>query len=122
MEHELLNLEQQFAQAIIRNDVDGIGRLLADDWIIVDPNGKIIERTRFFELIKSGELIHDIMDSEDFRIRLYGDSAVATAVTSTKGKFMGQEFSTQERATDVFVKRGGRWQCVLTHLTRIAEK
>ena len=30
---------------------------------------------------------------------------------------MGQEFSTQERATDVFVKRDGRWQCVLTHLT-----
>ena len=122
MEDELLNLEQQFAQAIIRNDVDGIGRLVADDWIIVDPNGKIIKRSRFFELIKSGALTHDIMDSEDFRIRVYGDSAVITAVTRAKGKFMEQEFSTQERATDVFVKRGGRWQCVLTHLTRLAEK
>jgi ketosteroid isomerase-like protein len=35
---------------------------------------------------------------------------------------MGQEFSTQERATDVFVKRDGRWQCVLTHLTRLPKK
>jgi hypothetical protein len=35
---------------------------------------------------------------------------------------MGQEFSGQERATDVFVKRGGRWQCVLTHLTRLPTK
>ena len=48
------------------------------------------------------------MESEDLRIRIYGDSAVVTAVTRTKGKFMGQEFSTQERATDVFVKRGGQ--------------
>jgi len=62
------------------------------------------------------------MESEDFRIRIYGDSAVVTGITRAKGKFMGQEFSTQERATDVFINRDGRWQCVLTHLTRLPKK
>jgi len=122
MEEELLKLERAFADAIIKNDLESIGRIVADDWIIVDPNGEIVDRTRFFEVIKSGALTHDIMESEDFRVRVYGESAVVTAITSTKGKFMGQEFSTRERATDVFVKRDGRWQCVLTHLTRFAEK
>jgi len=122
MEEELLKLEKAFAEAIVKNDLDGIGQLVTDDWIIIDPNGEIVDRTRFFEVIKSGALTHDIMESEDFRVRVYGDSAVVTAVTSTKGKFMGQEFRTQERATDVFVKRDGRWQCVLTHLTRFAKK
>ena len=93
-----------------------------DDWIIIDPDGEIVDRTRFFEVIKSGALTHDMMGSEDLRVRVYGDSAVVTAITRTKGKFMGQEFSTQERATDVFVKHGGRWQCVLTHLTRFSKK
>jgi ketosteroid isomerase-like protein len=73
-------------------------------------------------VIKSGVLTHDVMESEGLRVRVYKDSAVVTAVTRTKGKFMGQEFSTRERATDVFVKRDGRWQCVLTHLTRFPEK
>ena len=122
MEDELLKLERAFADAIIKNDLESIGRIVADDWIIVDPNGEIVDRTRFFEVIKSGALTHDIMESEDFRVRVYGESAVVTAITSTKGKFMGQEFSTRERATDAFVKRDGRWQCVLTHLTRFAEK
>ena len=122
MEEELLKLESAFADAIIKNDLESIGRIVADDWIIVDPNGEIVDRTRFFEVIKSGALTHDIMESEDFRVRVYGESAVVTAITSTKGKFMGQEFSTRERATDVFVKREGRWQCVLTHLTRLPEK
>ena len=63
-----------------------------------------------------------MMESDDFRIRVYRDSAVVTAITRTKGKFMEQEFSTQERATDVFVKRDGRWQCVLTHLTKLPQK
>ena len=118
MEEELLKLENAFAEAIVNNDLESIKRLVADDWIIIDPNGEIVDRTRFFEVIKSGVLTHDMMESKDSRVRVYGDSAVVTAVTRTKGKYMGHDFSTQERATDVFVKRDGRWQCVLTHLTR----
>jgi len=122
MEEELLKIEEEFAAAILKNDLENLGRLVADDWIIIDPNGEIVDRTRFFEVIKSGALTHEMMESEDFRVRVYGDSAVVTAITSTKGKFMGQEFSTRERATDVFVKRDGRWRCVLTHLTKFKEK
>jgi ketosteroid isomerase-like protein len=121
-EEELLTLEKAFAEAIVKNDLEDIGRLVTDDWIIIDPNGEIVDRARFFEVIKSGALTHEMMESEDFRVRVYGDSAVVTGVTRTTGKFMGQEFSTQERATDVFVKRDGRWQCVLTHLTRFTKK
>ena len=122
MEEELLKLENAFAEAIVNNDLESIRRLVADDWIIIDPNGEIVDRTRFFEVIKSGVLTHDMMESKDSRVRVYGDSAVVSAVTRTKGKFMGHDFSTQERATDVFVKRDGRWRCVLTHLTRVREK
>jgi ketosteroid isomerase-like protein len=122
MDEELLELEKAFAQAIVSNDLEGIGRLVTDDWIIIDPNGEIVDRTRFFEVIKSGALTHETMESEDLRVRVYGESAVVTAVARTKGTFMGQDFSTQERATDVFVKRDGRWQCVLTHLTRFPKK
>ena len=121
-EEELLKVEKEFAKAIVKNDLEGIERLVAVDWIIVGPDGEIVERARFFEVIKSGAMTHDAMESEDFRIRVYGDSAVVTGITRTKGKFMGQEFSTKERATDVFVKRDGRWQCVLTHLTRLSKK
>ena len=121
-EAELLKLEKEFAEAIVSNDLEGVGRLVADDWIIIGPDGEIVDRPRFFEVIKSGALTHDLMESEDFRVRVYGDSAVVSAVTRSKGKFMGQEFSTQERATDVFVRRDGRWQCVLTHLTRFTKK
>jgi ketosteroid isomerase-like protein len=122
MEEELFEIERAFADAIVKNDLDGIGRLVAEDWIIIGPDGEIVDRPRFFDVIKSGALAHDVMESEDFRVRVYRDTAVVTATTRTKGKFMGQEFSTRERATDVFIKRDGRWQCVLTHLTRLASK
>jgi ketosteroid isomerase-like protein len=122
MEEEILQVEKGFADAIVKNDPEAIGRFVADDWIIIDADGGIIDRERFLGVIKSGALTHEMMESDDMRVRVYGDSAVVTALTRTKGKFMGQEFSTQERSTDVLVKRDGQWRCVLTQLTRFTKK
>jgi ketosteroid isomerase-like protein len=122
MQEELLKLEKEFAQAITNNDGEAVDGFLADDWIIVDPDGGIIDKVRFLEVIRSGALSHELMESADSRVRLYGSTAVVTGLTTTKGKFMGQDFTSCERATDVFVKQDDRWLCVLTQLTRFDKK
>ena len=119
---EILKLENEFGRAMIKNDPEAIGRLLADDWIIIDPDGGIIDRARFLAVIRSGTLSHEVMDSRDGRVRIYGNSAAVTALTTTTGKFSGQEFKTEERATDLWVKKNGQWMCVLSQLTRISKK
>jgi ketosteroid isomerase-like protein len=113
MREEILKLEKEFAQAIVRNDAEAVGGFL---------DGGAIDKSRFLEVIKSGALSHEAMDSDDIRVRVYGSTAIVTALTTTKGRFRGQEFTTQERATDVFVKESGRWQCVITQLTRFSKK
>ena len=122
MEEELLRLEDEFARAVASNDTDALDGLLADDWIIVEPDGSIIDKARFLGVIRSGALSHESMESTDLRVRLYGNTAVVTALTTTKGKFMGQDFASCERATDIFVKQTDRWQCVFTQLTRFTKK
>jgi ketosteroid isomerase-like protein len=122
MEQELLKLEGEFAGAVANNDVEALDGLLADDWIIVDPDGSIIDKARFLGIIRSGALSHESMENTDLRVRLYGNTAVVTALTTSKGKFMGQDFASCERATDIFVKQADRWQCVFTQLTRFTKK
>src|SRR5438128_12560232 len=122
VQEAILELERGFGEAMIRNDADAIGRLLSDDWIIIDPDGGVIDRSRFLAVIKSGALRHKAMDSEDIRVRTYPNTATVTAVTHTRTKYLGKEFTTHERATDVLVKKNGDWQCVLTHLTTLAKK
>ena len=122
MQGEILRLEKEFSQAIVKNDAEAVGRFLADDWIIIDPDGGIIDRARFLGVIKSGVLIHEMMESDDTRVRIYRNAAIVTALVTTKGKFNGQAFTSRERAKDVFVKQSGRWQCALSHLTRFAKR
>jgi ketosteroid isomerase-like protein len=118
---EVLKVARELEQTIIKNDVEQIERLLDDDWMIVGPDGAIIEKARFLGVIKSGVLSHEAMSSDDVRVRVYGTTAIVTAITSSKAKYMDHEFSTRERATDVFVKRDGKWRCVMTQLTTITK-
>jgi ketosteroid isomerase-like protein len=122
VQEELLKVERDFATAVLSNDVDAIGKFLTDDWAIVDADGGVIDKAHFLSVIKSGTLIHEEMELDDLMVRAHGDSGVVTTITSTKGKFTGQEFATQERATDFFVKRDGRWQCLFSQLTKFNKK
>jgi ketosteroid isomerase-like protein len=119
---ELLRIEKDFSHAIVRNDAAAVAGFLADDWTIVDPDGGVIEKSRFLDVLKSGALTHEAMTSDDMRIRIYGNTAIVTALTTTKGKFSGQAFTTRERATDVFVYENGRWLCALSQLTKVTPK
>jgi hypothetical protein len=86
-----LKWEKDFANAVVSNNGDAIGKFLADDWMIVGPYGNSIDKARFVDVIKSGMLTHDLMESDDMLVRVYGDCAVVTALTRTKATFRGQE-------------------------------
>ena len=120
MQEELLTFEREFTQAVADNDVAAIGRFVDGDWVIVDADGRVIDRSRFLNVIESGALSHDSIDSTDVEVRVHGDTAVVTGITTSKGQFMGQGFTTRERATDVLARMDGRWLCVFSQLTRVA--
>ena len=120
MQEVLLTFEREFTEAVAGNDVAAIGRFVADDWMIVDADGRVIDRSRFLNMIESGALSHESRESTDVEVRLHGDTAVVTGITTSTGQFMGQCFATRERATDVLARLDGRWLYVFSQLTRVA--
>ena len=122
MQEELLTFEQEFTRAVAANDAAAIASFVADDWVIVDADGSVIDRSRFLSVIESGALTHDSMESTDVEVRVNGDTAVVTGITTSRGQFMGEGFTTRERATDVLARRDGRWLCVFSQLTRLASR
>jgi ketosteroid isomerase-like protein len=121
VEAELIGVANDWDRAMVTNDAEAIGQHMADDWIIIGPDGRMGDKATFLELVKSGKLSHDVMESEEFRVRVYGDTAVVTARGVSGGKYQGQAFHEVERSSCVFVRQDGRWRCVLTHLSRLAQ-
>jgi ketosteroid isomerase-like protein len=116
---ELVAVTHEWDRAMVENDAEAIGRYMADDWVIVGSDGQVGDRASFLALVKSGTLSHDVMESHDLDIRVYGDTAVVLARGISGGKYQGRPFREIERVSCVFVRTDGRWRCVLTHLSRL---
>ena len=114
---EVLAVARDWAEAIVANDAARIASFVADDWVMVDASG-ISPGQRFLDIVGSGALTHSAMGSAaPLRVRLYGDTAVVTGRVTNTAFHGGSRFDADEWTTDVFVRRGGRWSCVLTHVT-----
>ena len=119
---ELIGVANEWDRAMVENDAEAIGRYMADDWTIIGPDGSVGDKPTFLGFVRSGTLSHDVMESDDLRVRVYGDTAVVTARGVSGGKYQGQPFREVERSSCVFVRQEGQWRCVLTHLSRLAQK
>jgi len=56
------------------------------------------------------------------KMRVHGDTAVATGKTHTKGISGGTPFDLQFQFTDTFVKDGARWRLLAGHVSKLPAK
>ncbi|HYG16907.1 MAG TPA: nuclear transport factor 2 family protein [Bacteroidia bacterium] len=116
--HEELSSEvRQWQRAMLTNNAEEIGSFMADDWVIVSTSGGITGKEAFLDVIRSGDLTHNRMDSDEMRVRVHENTAWVTSRGTSAGHYKGEPFSFYEWSADVFVKESGRWKCVLTMLT-----
>ena len=117
---DVVAVADAWAAAIVANDADRIAAFTAEEWVLVGDDGPS-PRERFLGLVRSGALTHSAMDRVGpARVRVHGDTAVLTARVTNTAHFGGARFDADEWTTDVFVRRDGRWLCVLSHVSPAA--
>ncbi|ALE73325.1 SnoaL_3 multi-domain protein [Pseudonocardia sp. EC080610-09] len=114
----LLDLTHAWHRAIARNDADAIAAFMAPDWVLVDHDG-VGTRENFLSLVATGRLRHSLMKPvpRSERVRVHGDLGYVTARVLNTAHVEGREHHADEWTTDVFVRRAGRWECVLSQVT-----
>jgi ketosteroid isomerase-like protein len=118
---QILELEQRLAQAWVKGDRGFIEGLLAPDWTVTDPSGRILTRQQVMEeTFSSADRKIDTMAVDEVNVRMFGVVAIATGRTRATGSYQGQKASVALRFTDVFHLRDGRWQVVASQGTLIA--
>ena len=120
-EEQLLALDHQWSDANVRGDAETLGRILADDFIATDAQGVVWTKAEMLEAIGSGRIKTQASTTYDYRVRVYGDVAVMTHGASVTRVVDGKNLSGRQRSTHVFVRRGGRWQAVANHVTKVTE-
>lgn len=121
-EKELKQLEREWNNAIVRKDTATLDRILGDDFIYIDYAGGVNPKADIIKSVKTSEAVVDPFETEDVVVRIYGNTAILTGRFKQKITYKGQVYNLELSYTDVYVKRGKRWQAVSAHASRIPEK
>ena len=118
---EVRRIEHQWFEAEMRQDRATLDRLVADDFMGVDAQGKTITKAQMMAG-ESPSSKQGLSASFDNVVRVYGEMAVAFTNVTMKGRSDSPNAGTQYRYLKVYVKRGGRWQIVAQQVTRLAKE
>jgi ketosteroid isomerase-like protein len=102
-----------------KQDTDKLDHILASDWSMVTPTGKIVSKSEALNDLKSGNEHYDSVTLGDMNVRIYGNTAVVRGSSEEKSQYNGKDTSGHYVFNDVFVKRDGNWKAVSTQLTRV---
>jgi len=119
-EKELMDVENHWGEATVKGDVQALERLYAEEYLAIDPAGATFTKAQDIANVKSGNFKLATYKLDELKVRLHGEVAVVTGRNTIKATYMGKDISGAYRFTDVFVKRGGRWQALTTQGTLVA--
>ncbi len=105
--------------AYLMNDAVALDELFAEDFIYYDHTGRALTKVECLSDIERCEFSYDSWDSDEIRVRSYGDTAVITSVETVKGVDCGQEVSGRFRLSLVLVKEPSAWRIVMGHETQM---
>ena len=114
-------LERAWLNAYEEHDEKAMDAIVADDFSITFPNGSMQTKAQIMTSLKrprspGGPAMK--FHTEEVRARVYGDTVILTGRVVTEYQRDGQTTSKEEqRYTDTYVKRNGRWQVVASHLS-----
>jgi ketosteroid isomerase-like protein len=116
---DIENLEEQLRLAMLSSDVETLDRLLADDLVLVDHQGRRLDKKQDLEVHRSGILQLQQIEIYDRVIKLIGNAATVSLSTRISGTYYGEGFSEKFAFSRVWFEDNGRPIVTLAHCTRI---
>jgi ketosteroid isomerase-like protein len=116
---EIENLEAEWRAALVQNDVTTVSRLLADDYLGINPNGTLETKADALAQQRSGTMKISSIEPENQKVRVYGDTAVVTSKVQVEGHDGERDISGLYHYTRVYSRRDGQWKVVSFEASRI---
>ena len=121
---ELKEMDAKLTAAFKAGDVKTFEKALAENYLLVDPNGNLHTKKQFLEHMMKGTVKFDELKETDIEVRTFGmDAAVITGVLHLKGKAGDKDISGDYRWTRAYHKKSdGMWVCITEQHTFVYPK
>src|ERR1041384_5091041 len=110
VEENIRKVDNERIQAQIHADATALDRIYAADFIGVGPSGTVRTKPQVLLDFTSGELKFQSITTNDVQVRVYGDTAVETGLSTMVGQDKDKTVPRDTRFTRVWVKQEGHWR------------
>ena len=90
-------------------------RILADDFVLVTGLGKTYTKADLLEQARKKSVLYEHQEDSAQKVRLWGDTAVVTALLWAKGTQDGKPFDDKLWFSDTYVRTPAGWRYVFGH-------
>ncbi len=90
-----------------------MGRILADDFVLIGSKGKVFTKGDLLAEARRGNVVYEYQRDSEQTVRLWGDTAVITALLEAKGTEDGEPFDYKLWFSDTYVRTSNGWRYVL---------
>lgn len=108
----LAALDTQYQAAVKNNDAATMDRILADDFVLVTGRGKTQNKVDLLKEASSKAIIYEHQEDSKQKVRVWGDTAVVTALLWAKGTEDGKAFEYKLWFSDTYVRTAMGWRYV----------
>lgn len=105
-------LDTEYQAAVERNDAATMDRILADDFVLVVGSGKVYSKADLLEEARSGRIVYARQDDTERTVRVWGDTAVVTALLTAQGTEGHQPVGYRVWFSDTYVRFPDGWRYV----------
>lgn len=116
-EKAVRKLERTWLDAYEQRNVESMNAIVADDFTITFPDGSIQTKPQIIASLKSTGASAMKFTTENVQSRVYGDTVILIGTVVSEWKQNDKPMADRSRYTDTYVRRGGRWQVVASHLS-----
>src|SRR4029077_5927793 len=110
-ERFIIESEHQWAESVATGDSSVVERILADDFIGVDPKGRSYDKAKMVSDTRDAPKYFVSNHANEVKVRFYGDTAVAQG-SETWERRTGDPLRGRFVWTDTWLRRNGKWQIV----------
>lgn len=124
MTSELKSIEDRWEGAFLSHDAKVVDEILAEKYVLTNDKGKVLNRRGAMKDFKKNTDTLEKASNSDMVVHpINNDAAVVTGMSREVGKEKGgKSFDRTYRWTDTYVNHNGKWQCVASHVTLVAQK
>ena len=119
-EAAILKMERDWATHVVKGDTAALAEMSTDDCMFVMPSGELTPLKQLIADMKAGNLTFASMNVDDLKVRVYGDAAVVFGLETEKSKYKNEDTSGQYRFTDTWIKKDGKWRCVVSSNIKVS--